>query len=143
MTSRLKTIVKGMPVVGALLLLTGCAGMNGSFGCNAKAGRACTPVSQVNRQASFGYYDHGKRTDQSVSWSKPGGRRGVNKEGGSAIAGPIRTGERIQRVWVAPYQDLSGNYHNANAVYMVVEKPHWAGFPVSEMKPKDDDEGSL
>jgi len=121
------------------LTITGCAGMNGSFGCNAKAGDSCTPVSQINDQASAGDYQTGERnrsSDRSGHYAHASWKSASDAYPG----GPLRSGERIQRVWIAPYQDLSNNYHEPSTIYMVLDKPHWIGFPVKEMKPEDTQE---
>lgn len=37
----------------------------------------------------------------------------------------LRSGEEVVRVWVAPYQDVNGNYHNASSFYTVVRNNNW------------------
>ena len=118
-----------------LASMAGCAGMNGSFGCNVKAGRSCTPVSEVNARASSGYYTYESSSGRQVKVStKSISGLGIKGRGSMYPGQPIRTSERIQRIWIAPYQDLSSNYHEPSTVYAVLEKPHWAGQPAREIK---------
>ena len=42
---------------------------------------------------------------------------------------PIRYGEGVQRIWIAPYEDVDGNYHEPSFVYTVVRTSHWIGIP--------------
>lgn len=138
------SVFKFLPVTIVLAYLSGCAGMNGGFGCHAKAGTGCTPVSQVNAEAQAGAFDYqtsGGRielpTHQTLGYARsknPLGRaRGYR--GTTPMPGePVRFGERLQRIWIAPYQDLANNYHEPSYVYTVIEKPHWIGVPAKEIK---------
>ena len=131
----IKIVLKVSPMIVLLATLAGCAGMNGRFGCNARAGRSCTPVSQVNARANSGYYTYEASWGRQISLptrnkSTQGSKNQVFPYPGQ----PIRTSERIQRIWIAPYQDLSSNYHDPSTVYAVLEKPHWTGQPVNEVK---------
>ncbi|HBH6890272.1 type IV conjugative transfer system lipoprotein TraV [Serratia bockelmannii] len=40
-----------LPVVGGVLLLTGCAGVNSEFGCNATTSDSCMTMEQANEKA--------------------------------------------------------------------------------------------
>ena len=128
--------------MGATFLsLTGCAGMNSKFGCNAVAGDSCTPVSVVNRNAAAGDYDNmesGGSTNASASQSNTQTYGYEGTDVGYNVATPmpgqpVRFGETVQRIWLAPYQDNAGNYHEPSYVYTVLEKPHWIGLPAKEV----------
>ena len=43
---------------------------------------------------------------------------------------PLRYGETVQRIWIAPFEDTSGNYHQESYVYTIVKPGHWLGYPV-------------
>ena len=143
------SLFKSIPAIIVLAMLSGCAGINGHFGCNTKAGSSCTPVSQVNAQANAGDFDHqtsGGRiqlprsqtfgyANSKNTLEKVSGYRGVTPIPGE----PVRFGERIQRIWIAPYQDLANNYHEPSYVYTVLEKPHWIGVPAKEIKTVEED----
>jgi len=36
-----------------------------------------------------------------------------------------RYAETVQHVWIAPFEDTSGNYHEESNVYSVVEPGYW------------------
>ncbi len=139
----MRFLYKRVLVMTMSVVLSGCAGMSGKFGCNASAGDSCTPVSQVNAQADAGVFDHtpsggsGYRTqNQTFSYadSTSAATRG-GYQGQTPIPGePVRLGERVQRVWIAPYQDLSNNYHEPSYVYTVLNESHWIGVPATEIK---------
>ena len=42
---------------------------------------------------------------------------------------PVRYGEGVMRLWIAPYEDTDGNYHQANRVYSVVQEGQWMHNP--------------
>ena len=44
---------------------------------------------------------------------------------------PVRYGETVLRVWIAPYQDKDGNYYQPVTLYTVVKGGHWIGAPVN------------
>lgn len=141
--TKLITIIFLCATLGSL---TGCAGMNSKFGCNAVAGDSCTPVSVVNQKANAGDYDNvqsGGSIDNSASQSSTqtygyaGQNVGYNVT--TPMPGqPVRFGETVQRIWLAPYQDNAGNYHEPSYVYAVLEKPHWIGLPSKEVSNNSD-----
>lgn len=126
-------------MIAFFLSLTGCAGMNSSFGCNARAGDSCTPVSKVNKNAEAGDYDNVESgSDSSAAQSNTQTFGYTNQNAGynvtTPIPGePIRFGETVQRVWIAPYQDASQNYHEPSYIYTVLNQPHWIGLPAKEV----------
>ncbi len=139
----MRFLYKSVLAVMSLILLSGCAGMSGKFGCDATAGDSCTPVSKVNAQADAGAFDHVssggsdyRSENQTFSYadSTSVATRG-GYQGETPIPGePVRFGERVQRIWIAPYQDLSNNYHEPSYVYTVLNKSHWIGVPANEIK---------
>jgi type IV conjugative transfer system lipoprotein TraV len=136
----MKGIFKKMcSLMVAGLILSGCAGTNGNFSCQAVSGGGCTPVSQINDKANAGVFKEeamsrevsGLSSTQTFqTTSNQSGYHGVTPAAGE----PVRAGERIQRIWIAPYQDLANNYHEPSYLYIVLERPHWIGIPPKEIK---------
>ncbi len=132
--------IKIITLTSVIAILSGCAGMNGHFGCNAKANTSCTPVSQVNARANAGDFDYQRSNGGRIGLptrsktfsylSQNAGYKGVTPMPGE----PVRTEGRIQRIWIAPYQDLANNYHEPSYVYTVLENPHWIGVPAKAIK---------
>lgn len=140
-----KKIFQNSKLILSLLLLTafgflsGCAGMNTKFGCNAVAGDSCTPVSVVNRQAEAGDYNNVDNADPAIAQSSNTQTLGyAGKDAGYNVATPmpgepVRYGETVQRVWIAPYEDSSKNYHEPSYIYAVLDKAHWVGLPAKSV----------
>lgn len=118
-----------------LISLTGCAGMNSQFDCPMKPGVSCRSLDQVNAKVDRGeitgesteltYHprpkymsSHQTQLTQSVTFS------------GLQTRKPLRYGESVQRIWIAPFEDTSGNYHQESDVYTIVKPGHWIGYPV-------------
>ena len=114
----------------SLLLLNGCTGMNTDFGCNHTAGDSCQTIMAVNRKASAGGYNHLPTTQQphdavTIPAKTPQGFTVATPQAGA----PVRYSENIQRIWIGPYQDRQGNYHEPSMVYTVLTPAHWVGLP--------------
>ena len=87
------------------------------------------------------HYDFNAKTvpfgiRQTVHSTTPSGYQG--KDTGYNVATPIpgepvRFGETVQRVWIAPYEDASKNYHEPSYIYAVLDKSHWVGLPVKSV----------
>jgi len=116
------------PII-TFIFLSGCAGMNSKFDCNAGPGGTCQPIDQVNKEADQGAFNI-NNTPIAVS-----------SQTNTALGYPlvaykgqlIRTGETIQRIWIAPFEDIDDNYHEPAYIYTVVKKSHWLGNPVKEI----------
>lgn len=128
----MRKVVTLLALIG---VLSGCAGVNGRFGCNATASSSCTPVSEINAMAEGGYFDGGMRGARTVSLPIHASSRERDTKTKLALykGMPVRDRERIQKIWIAPYQDLRNDYHTASYVYTVLLKPHWAGDASKEL----------
>lgn len=109
------------------VLLTGCAGMNSNFDCNAGPGGSCQPMDQINKEANSGAFNAAPIVTASQTNTALGYPFAAYK------GQPIRIGESVQRIWIAPFEDQDGNYHEPSYVYTVVQKGHWLGSPVKEI----------
>ena len=120
MTFRIKKTAK-VALVSVLLFLTGCSTMNSEFDCAHKPGVSCRSLDQVNDMVNQGVI--GK---DDIKESKNRNHADVNQGRlGFSTTGPLRTGERVVRIWTAPYQDVSGNYHDEGVIRTVVNKNNW------------------
>lgn len=111
------------------LLLSGCAGMNGKFDCNVSSGGKCAPMNHINKMANYGaFQDNRPYKTGNLMQTK-------NKISGyplNTFAGqPIRSNESVQQIWIGPYEDAIGNYHEPSYLYTVVKKGRWIGEPVN------------
>ena len=124
--------LKTSALAAMVMSLSACAGMNGQFGCNTKGTDSCTPIPEV---------DHG-------NYLKANGRVSevnINPEAGGYRAPtplpgePVRKSDSIQRVWIAPFEDTEGNYHEPSFVYFVAKKASWIGVGAKEITDTDED----
>lgn len=100
------------------LILTGCAKLNEEFDCPAPKGGSCKRMDQVYDMVNGVGHESlavAPKRNPLVTEGKPGE--------------PLRYGEGVMRLWIAPYEDTDGNYHQANRVYSVVQEGHWIQNP--------------
>ena len=117
----LKPLILILPII-----LTGCAAMDSSFDCNVGSGGKCASMPTINKMVNRGMYQG----------SRGGIARAIDYkllDGSSNHAGEkdslLRLNESVQQVWIAPYEDTSGIYHDASSIYMVAKKGRWTGKP--------------
>ena len=114
-------------------LLTGCASsMKSSFGCDAIANTSCVGMQQVNAIADNGGY--GSDAGQAVNYKASSSRSSLGTA--NKVGQPVRYGEEVSKVWVAPYEDSQGNFHDSSNVYTVTKSGHWVNDPVKEIRAK-------
>lgn len=94
------------------LMMTGCAEMNSQFDCPMKPGVSCKSLDEVN-------HDIDKHENNTMSLSK------VNNSSSGESDHSFRTEDATQRVWIAPFEDTNGNYHEASNVMIVTDHSHW------------------
>lgn len=117
----------------ALMTMTGCTSMNSDFDCPMKQGVRCQSLDQVNDAIDKGEIGQSRRFTEyeptyiKSYWSRISSRR-------DSIGLPMRTPEDVLRVWIAPYEDTNGNFHQASDVYTVSRPSVWVGNPPKEMK---------
>ena len=110
-----------------LFFISGCATMNSSFTCKTPDGVMCHSLDDVNAMVDRGEIGHGAIGGQialnftSMKFAVPYAKT------------PLRDGEEVMRVWVMPYEDSSGNYHETSFLYTVIKPSHWIGAPPEEI----------
>lgn len=110
------------------LSLTACGTMNSSFDCPNKAGVMCKSLDQVNTMVDNGQI-RGRSQMSVVSENGNLDFTPYPETTGYFPGQPIRYGETVQRIWVTPYEDAEGNYHDDSTLYTVVKKGRWIGNP--------------
>jgi conjugal transfer pilus assembly protein TraV len=116
------------------ITLSACSSMNGSFDCPNKAGVNCKSLDQINDMV-----DSGQIRGRSGFTSKGD----IETESAEFAAfpstaiyhggAPLRYGETVQRIWVAPYEDTEGNYHQDSLMYSIVKRGYWIGSPLKSI----------
>lgn len=121
-------------LLGLIICLSGCAGMNSTFDCNVSSGGKCLPMDRINQMADQSAFN-GSSVGAGVVKGEVAASNAAYGYPLKAYKGqPIRYGETVQQVWVAPYIDSTGNYHEPSYVYSVVKKGHWIGEPVKAVQ---------
>ena len=140
-----------LPMVGSIfifysfMMITGCASHNSKFDCNARPGGRCAPMGEINNMVDQGLFDErskdsGKNlgylgTDQLAepheSLKIP---LGYSQHQNNHGLSPERKKERVQQIWIAPYEDIEGNYHEASYVYSVIKQSAWGNRIAREIE---------
>jgi conjugal transfer pilus assembly protein TraV len=124
----MKKIIQLLMLLSITGFLAACSSMNSGFDCPNKAGVMCKSVDQIN-----GMVDTGQIQGRSQELTKVGQS---NQEfqpypvtAAYSPGAPLRYGETVQRIWIAPYEDTENNYHQDNLMYAIVKDGHWIGTP--------------
>lgn len=112
-------------LIFSCLVITGCTKLNSEFDCPAPNGGSCKRMDQV-----YSLVNGEGGVEESLAVAP--NRNPLILEG--RPGDPLRYGEGVMRVWVAPYEDIEGNYHQASQVYSVVQKGHWIQNPPKATK---------
>lgn len=115
-----------IPILAIMIFLSGCSSMNSSFDCQNKPGVTCRSLDQVNDMVDRGLIGRERNIEKTKSNPAYLAIRELNKQNLSNRLNSLRQGEQVVRVWIAPYQDVSSNYHNESTLYTVVRKNNWA-----------------
>ena len=130
--------------MSSIVLLSGCAGTKTNFDCNNVGGiQGCATLGHVDRMADRGAFDrdsgNAQLTNNSASSAKPTGyflkTPGVDTPQSGA---PLRYGETMQNVWIAPYVTKDGSYMWASMASIIITPGHWIGEPVSAISQSGD-----
>jgi hypothetical protein len=98
----------------SLVFMVGCAGYNNSYKCDPAKGERCKSISTINKMIDSGAIKS-NTTNSVVTNSKP------MVIGGSVVRQP----EIVMNVWLSPYTDQYGIYHNSNNLRAVVKEARW------------------
>ena len=111
--------------------LTGCASNTRSdFSCPAPSSGMCGSVSTVDKMVTRGQIGQsGGNAHYTNSANNPWQNFSTPYPLTVADNSPLRTHDKVMEVWVAPFEDSTGNYHDASDVFAVIEKSHWQTHP--------------
>lgn len=115
----------------SLFSLSGCASKNGDFTCPMAPGHLCSSLDEVNTMVDQGRVGGSNSSIASAATVAQMAAADVTGYpiGTMQPGDPLRYGESVQRIWIAPYEDQDGNYHQANTVYSIAQPGHWLGSP--------------
>ena len=125
--SRKKTIL--FTNILLVSLLAGCETMNSSYDCPLSISASCMPLHDMDALVSEGIYP--KDNNQVVN--NDSNRDGVYIQPSKNLSSgsyPKRTKDMVAKIWLAPYEDSKGDYHEQSNVYAVVKNSTWANTPI-------------
>jgi conjugal transfer pilus assembly protein TraV len=128
-------------------LLSGCASMNSSFDCPMKPGVMCKSLDNVNSMVDQGQLGKEKEIDCKDCNTNKTNNTSANhlkdfntpfpEKIGIQPGDPLRYSESVLQIWIAPFEDEQGNYHQESDVFTVVKGGHWVGAPVKALNSDD------
>lgn len=120
-------------LLGAVML-SACSSMNGSFDCPNRAGVSCRSLDQINGMVNSGQI-RGRTSISSNDNEETLKEFDAYPNQITYMPGaPLRYGETVQRIWIAPFEDTEGNYHQDSLMYSVIKGGHWIGSPVTSIQ---------
>ena len=139
----MKELILLIPL-GSALLLTGCAGTETEFECNATTSDTCMTMEQANEKAKAKeesasakpaaaglpqLAEGNFRTTSVNSYPLPLPVVASTFSSPSTLPGnyprPLRKGEETTSLWIAPYVDSDDVYHQPTTVVFVVKPSAW------------------
>ena len=128
-------VLKQSIFIFCALFLSGCVGMGSKFDCDVDSGGKCAPMHHINKMASQGVFNENSLYGTPKENALARAESKANRKNGyplNAFDGtPIRSNENIQQIWIGPYEDTNGNYHEPSYVYAVIKKGRWFGEPAN------------
>ena len=118
--------MKKLHIIPSLLLfLSGCSSNNELFDCPAGKGMGCKSISEVNSMVDQGEF--GGSSDEESSPLKALAPIAMTSEDipQTSSGGIERIPEQNLRLWIAPFQDEAGNFHEESAIHTVVRQGRW------------------
>lgn len=94
------------------LLLSGCSTLNENFDCPVPNGGSCQRMDEVYEKINGG-----GRHETTLTVIPTKNPLMIKRAQGSQAT----LSEGAMRVWVAPYEDMDGNYHPSNRLYSIVK----------------------
>jgi len=117
----MKTLLNYFYVLIYFFMLAGCTTMNDQFSCPMKPGVMCQSLDQVNAKIDNGNIKH---FSASSEVSLQINTEPVTKATKIGLP-PVRVPETLMPVWIAPYEDSRGNYHEESVIWTIVKSGYW------------------
>lgn len=125
------------------LIVSGCSTSSETFDCEPGKGVGCQSITKVNKMIDAGHFIDSKDEFFSSLFVKPPVLSHFPPAINRGLADPTRVDHQVMdntsmqftvvrripeqpiRVWVAPYQDEVGNFHEASVVHSVIQGGYW------------------
>ncbi|HEX4045460.1 MAG TPA: type IV conjugative transfer system lipoprotein TraV [Gammaproteobacteria bacterium] len=119
-----------------VVFLTGCAS-NANLDCPMKPGVRCESLDRVNARVNAGEIGSEETlpaTTKSIEHIYSAKTMKTMDSPILSLKEPLRSDETVMRIWIAPFEDTSGNYHQESSVFTIVKSAYWLGYPVKKAK---------
>ncbi|MFM8453416.1 MAG: TraV family lipoprotein [Gammaproteobacteria bacterium] len=103
------------------LSLTACATKR-NFDCPYQEGAKCINTDEINKRV-----DSGNLNFKSMSKKELSALEDLRPNFKPSIGHPLRSQEVVAQIWVAPYEDEDGVYHQATYLNTVLQAAKWLG----------------
>lgn len=129
-----------------ILNLSGCASMMSPPTCPDSTGLQCARVDQINHLVDSGQLGV-PVSNVTPTGTTPKGISGPYDNfstpypSGLKTSQPLWNGETVMRIWLAPYEDKQGNYHQASSIDTIVKPGHWIGMPLKVVTNESESRG--
>ena len=110
--------------------LSACSSLNSDLDCPMRAGVMCKSIDQINDMVDNGQIRGRTRVSSSISSSPNSEFQPYSVSSGFYPGAPLRYGETVQRIWIAPFEDTQRNYHQDSYMYSIIKDGHWIGEPI-------------
>ena len=114
--------LKMISMLAFAMNITGCALISKEFDCKYDKGVGCKSITEVNQMVDSGHFRGavGKKSPPSVMPSQ--GLDPIVLTDQGMIQ---RVQEEHLRVWIAPYQDEQGDFHEASLIHTIIKPGAW------------------
>ena len=124
----MKTIQTYFYIMTCFFMISGCSTMNDQFSCPMKPGVFCQSLDQVNAKIDKGEIKRllQSKDQKSISPVESLSFNVIPLTMTTKVgAPPTRIPETLMPVWIAPYEDAHGNYHESSIIWIVATSGHW------------------
>jgi hypothetical protein len=124
-----KSSLKSYLSLSLCILLAGCSLPSESFDCKEGKGVGCKSISQVNQLVNDGAV--GASHDEELTPMPPPviiqDSASPDSTGMDLGGEPIiqRMSAEHFRVWMAPFQDVRGNFHEGSVIHTLLKPGYW------------------
>lgn len=132
----------------SLLFLGGCTHHQEEFECPSGKGIGCKSITDVKKMLNQGEIEIPETTTEAYQKRGSGVmniRTPLITNASFETMTPIafvdqsgmmiqRTPEKPLRIWIAPYQDMDGNFRESSLVHAVVQGGYWQMSPAKDVR---------
>lgn len=129
---KLKRLLLLIPCV---ITMSACSSMNDQFDCPIKSHSQCMPIQEANRLVDQGQFNKVESPSNKILNKRKNNQFMLQ----APLPGePVRYGETVQQIWIAPFEDQAGDYHEPSIIYTILSNSAWIGIPAKAIVSEDE-----